>query len=174
MVRWICGIKLQYRFPSKGLRERLWVCEWVWVCVRMCVCEWWICHLLPFSNHFPAAPLQLFSAFTHSWKQLLRISGMHFFQARCLSCLQKTEGRSLEETHWLETMSWLYSFFIYCSIRFTSALMPVSLLLMFNIVADHCIYIIQNPQATTFLTRLATKQVNVSNNNNKTSIKRAL
>ena len=23
MVRWMCGVKLQYRIPSKGLRERL-------------------------------------------------------------------------------------------------------------------------------------------------------
>jgi len=34
MVRWMCGVKLQDRVPSKGLRERLGLddhdrCEWV-------------------------------------------------------------------------------------------------------------------------------------------------
>ena len=62
MVKWMCGVKLQDRIPSKGLRERLGLDDIIsvlqqnrlrwygrvlrkedndWVCVCVCVCVLW-------------------------------------------------------------------------------------------------------------------------------------
>ena len=43
MVRWMCGMKLQNRIPSKGLRERLGLDDIILVLQRKQVAMLWAC-----------------------------------------------------------------------------------------------------------------------------------
>jgi len=52
MVRWMCGMKLQDKIPSKGLRERLRLDENPSTTAERVVMVWHSCNRVSISSHF--------------------------------------------------------------------------------------------------------------------------